>query len=214
MSLDVDLRSLMKKVNKVTGRALNTAVGSSSARSHYELGPDHLFAALLDDQASDVPRILRRFEIDETRARRLVTRTLESMRGGNPGKPAFSPKLLDWIQAGWLHSSVDLGQAEVRSGGLMLAVAANPERFFSQDYLDLFSALSRDALRKEFDAIVSGSSEQTMGAAASAGARGEAGAAAHGRSGDSALARFTVDFTAQARAGKIDPVFGRDREIR
>ena len=217
MSLDVDLRSLMKKVNKVTGRALNTAVGSSSSRSHYELGPDHLFAALLDDQASDVPRILRRFEIDETRARRLVTRTLESMRGGNPGKPAFSPKLLDWIQAGWLHSSVDLGQSEVRSGGLMLAVAANPERFFSQDYLDLFSTLSRDALRKEFDAIVSGSSEQTMGAgaaAASAGARGGAGAAAHGRSGDSALARFTVDFTAQARAGKIDPVFGRDREIR
>src|SRR5436309_1760742 len=81
----------------------------------------------------------------------------------------------------------------------------------------LNTTVSRDALRREFDAIVSGSSEQTMGAgasAASAGARGGPGAAAHGRSGDSALARFTVDFTAQARAGKIDPVFGRDREIR
>jgi type VI secretion system protein VasG len=217
MSLDVDLRSLLQRANKVTARALNTAVGSSSSRSHYELGPDHLFAALLDDQGSDVPRILRRFEIDETRARRLVTRSLETMRGGNPGKPSFSAKLLDWIQAGWLHSSVDLGQTEVRSGGLMLAVAANPGRFFSQEYLDLFSPLGRDALRKDFDSIVGGSSEQTMGAGAAAraaGARGEPGAAARERSADSALARFTVDFAAQARAGEIDPVFGRDREIR
>ncbi len=220
MSLEVDVRALLRKLNRVTNRALNAAVGTSSSRSHYELGPDHLLAALLDEPTSDVPRILRRFEIDETRVRRLVTRALETMRSGNPGKPAFSPKLLDWLQAGWLHSSVDLGQGEIRSGGLMLALAANPGSVLSQDYLDLLAPLSRDTLRKEFDAIVSGSAEQTSGAAAvgagaAEGVTGAPGSPGGGkRSADSALSKYTVDFTAQARAGKIDPVFGRDREIR
>jgi type VI secretion system protein VasG len=217
MSVEVDLRGLLRKLNKVTTRALNAAVGSASARAHYELLPDHFLAALLDESSADLPRALRHFGVDEARARRLVGRALETMRSGNPGKPALSPRLLDWIQAAWLHSSVDLGQPEVRSGGLLLALAASPGAFLTQDYLDLFAPISRDALRRDFDAIVSGSSEQLMGAAAAATARAEDGAARPGagrRSADSALGRFTIDFTSQARDGKIDPVFGRDREIR
>jgi type VI secretion system protein VasG len=222
MSLEVDLRALLRKMNKVTTRALNTAVGASSSRAHYELSPDHLLAALLDEGGSDVPKILRHFGIDEARVRKAVARSLETLRAGNPGKPAFSARLIDWIQAGWLHSSVDLGQPEIRSGGLLLAVAGNPAGILSQDYLDLLSPLGRDTLRRDFDAIVAGSSEQVSGHAAvagramSAGAAGDAArpAGAGKRSADSALAKFTVDFTAQAKAGRIDPVFGRDREIR
>ena len=105
MSLEVDLRSLLRKMNKVTTRALNSAVGQSSARAHYELLPDHLLAALLDETTSDVPKILRRFGIDEGRLRKLVTRSLEGMKSGNPGKPSLSPRLLEWVQSAWLHSS-------------------------------------------------------------------------------------------------------------
>ena len=212
MSLDVDLRSLLGRMNKVTVRALNAAVGASSSRGHHEVSPEHFLSAFLEESTSDVPRILTHFGIDEGRVRKMLSRSLEGMRSGNPGKPAFSERLLDWIQAGWLHSSVDLGQTELRSGGLMLALAQRLGEVFSPDYLDLLEPLSRDALRREFDAIVTGSSEQPVGATAVAVRPGAQGASS--RSVDSALGRYTIDFTAQARAGKIDPVLGRNREIR
>jgi type VI secretion system protein VasG len=214
MSLQVDLRALLRRMNKLTTRALHTAVGMGNSRGHRLVTPDHLLAALLDESRSDAVLILDHFGIDKAHMTKLLTRALEVLKSSDEGKPNFSEALLDWIQTAWLHASVDLGQQELRSGGLMLALAASDrrgEQILSPDYMEILSPLSEETLRNEFDSIVAGSSEQSD-AATPAGAAAAPGEAA--RSADSALGKFCIDLTAQARDGKIDPIFARDREIR
>src|SRR6185503_4449381 len=123
MSIDVNWQALIRRLNTVTQRALLAAVGSSSTRMHYEVLPEHFFAALFDQSDCDVPKILAYFSVDPDQLRKLISKSLEAVRSGHSGKPTFSHRLLEWIQAGWLHASVDLGQPELRSAGLMLALA-------------------------------------------------------------------------------------------
>jgi type VI secretion system protein VasG len=216
MSIEVNWQALIHRLNPLTQRALLAAVGGATTRMHSEVLPEHLLQALLDDTGCDVGLVLDAFEILHGRVRTLLNRALEDMRAGNSGKPTFSPRLLEWIQSGWLHSSVDLGLDEIRSGGLMLALATRGTELLPSEFQGTLAKISAERLRKDFDSIVANSAEGSPGraSAAKAGNAPAAAPGAHTQSADSALGRFTIDFTAQAKAGKIDPIFGRDLEIR
>jgi type VI secretion system protein VasG len=114
---------------------------------------------------------------------------------------------MELFQEAWLLASVDLDENRVRSGALLLAMLKRPAQFASGRYVDLLAVIGKDALQSQFWTVVKGSVEKAAPA--------EGPAREGGPSGDrTALARFCVDFTAKASAGEIDPVFGRDREIR
>jgi type VI secretion system protein VasG len=215
--MDVELKALFRKLNRTLTRAIEGAAGLCVARGHYEVTVEHLLATLLDDPSADLQPILTHFGANTTGLLRDVQRTLERQRAGNTGRPVFSPLLLQWLQDGWLLASVELGDQHLRSGALLVALVQRPDRYTAEDLGAYLEPIRRDELKRDLASIAGASREAQDAAAdaAAAGAGGGGGPAAPGTpSGDSAMARFMIDFTAKARAGEIDPVFGRDREIR
>ena len=196
-----DIRSLLQKLNEPTAVALQAAAGLCIDRGHYEVGPAHLFLALLD-RPSDVAAALRNDSADEATARQALVERIDEYQTGNTGRPAFSPLLLDLIQQAWVAATVHHGASEVRSGHLLEAALADGR----VGVAEAFAPLRAADLRSDFDMLTAGSEE---------GARRPASSPEPARSSAGGpLDEFTTDVTARARAGEIDPVFGRDREIR
>ena len=205
--LSVDIKALLRRMNGFCTRALESAAGLCVSRTHYEVTVEHMLLKMLENPQADLPLILRQFDVDPGRLEKALSECLEDYASGNAAKPVFSPRLLEWIQAGWLTASVDLEEERIRSGALLLAFVNRPAQLASGRYADLLSGIGREALLGGFWAMVKGSVEKAVKAQA-----GEARGAAPGQA--TAIQRFCTDFTAKAAAGEIDPVFGRDREIR
>lgn len=203
--LTANLTSLLDRLNPHCTRALEGAAGACVARTHYEVTVEHLFARLLEEPDGDIPRILRAWEIEPATVRAAVERSFLGLRAGNAGKPVFSPVLLEWCQDAWLVASLDLQEATIRSGALLLALLGRPLQLTAGRYADLLLPIGREELRTRFAVCTAGSCEGAPPAAAAANGAASAGTGA--------LERFCTDFTAKAAAGEIDPVFGRDREI-
>lgn len=205
--LTVDIKSLLRRLNGFCTSCLEGAAGLCVSRTHYEVTVEHVLVKLLENPQADLALILRHFEVDAGRLQKALAQTLEEFKTGNAAKPVFSPLLLEWIQEAWLVASVDLDEARVRSGALLAAFLSRPRQLAGGKYVDLMTTISRDALMKEFWDMVKGSDEKAVKEAAVEAEAGPPGEA-------TALKRFCTDFTAKAAAGEIDPVFGRDREIR
>jgi len=207
----VELKPLVGRLNAFTKQALEDGVGLCVSRSHYEITVEHLLVKLFDNVQADVALLLRQNGVDAALVKRDIDRAIEDMRTGNAGKPAFSPLLLELMQDAWLIASVNLGETRIRSGAVLLAFLARASYYATGDYAAPLRALNRESLLAGFGATCGASIEETPGAAEGAAAGG--GQAAGGGEG-SAIARFCENFTDKARNGKIDPVFGRDKEIR
>jgi type VI secretion system protein VasG len=211
--VQVDLKQLLGRLNPYVKRALETAAGLSVGRSHYEVAVEHLLLVLADDEQRDLGVILRHHGLDASGLKRGLQRATEALKTGNTGRPVFAPGLIELLTDAWLVGSVELGQTHLRSGAILAALLSSPSRYAMADWFEELRAIPLGELKAKFRDIVAASAEEPAGAAA--GAPGTSAAPGGGVfAADGALARFTVNFTEQARIGKIDPVFGRDREIR
>ena len=200
------LRNLLRRCDAQTIQAFQGAASVCASRSHYEVAPEHLLLRLLDETVNDVNAILSTFKVDRARIRRGVQRTLDQMPGQHRGKPALSPKLVELFQSAAVMAD-EFGFEQIRPGLLILALALNPEHVNLGEFATELERINVDQLRDHFHEIV-------LGPAAAAGPREAQRGAAPGAGGGSALEQYTVDLTAKAQAGQIDPVFGRDAEIR
>lgn len=209
---NVNLKALFNCLNPYCKRSMEGAAGMCVARSHYEVNVSHLMAMLLGDVDRDLQLILRHYEIEPARLEKALQHALDSERSGNPGKPSFSEALIELLEEAWMQGSIELHMADIRSGLLLLAMLKNQNRFGQLDWFPLVGDISPDDLRKNFFDITAGSKEEATFIGVEKKDASEAQQAAARE--DSALAKFTIDFTGQAREGKIDPVFCRDREIR
>ncbi|HNN96256.1 MAG TPA: AAA family ATPase, partial [Pseudomonadota bacterium] len=225
----VEYRALLKRLNPVCTRALEAAASQAIRLTHYEIAVEHLLLRLLEEQSGDVVSIYRSLNTSTTPLIRALQRGLDGRKRGNSGRPVFSPLLVAWLQDAWLLGSVEGQASRVRSGHLLSVLLLQPERYEAAAYSEALENIDREAVRRRLDELTSGSTEAALAAAlaaeaaapAGAGAKpatgtgeGAAGKAAPSISDDSALGRYTYDLTARARAGQIDPVLGRDREIR
>ena len=206
----LDLRRLIGRLTPEARRLLEAAAGIAVARQHHEVAVEHLLAAMADQSDGDLAAIARHYGLESERLQAALQAALEAFAAGNQGRPAFSRLLVEWLADGWLAASVELGQPTTRSGALVLALVANPTRFVSLQLAASLEAISRDDLQRHFADIVAGAREDASLRGAEA---GRTAPAAPGPEADSALGRFTLDFTRRAREGGIDPVFCRDREI-
>ncbi|MEP3667983.1 MAG: Clp protease N-terminal domain-containing protein, partial [Roseibium sp.] len=214
--IDLDLRRLIGRLNTYSRRSLEGAAGLAVTRGHFEVTIEHLLHVFAEDSQHDLQSACRHFEIDPAPLKKALDSTLESLKRGNQGRPAFSPLLIEWISDAWLVSSVELDLDQVRSGSLLATVFAKPNRFGDDRWLSHLEAMSFVELKKNFKDIVSQSEETTAGLSArpaGGDAPAEGRSVAPGMDPDSALARFCTNFTQLARDGKIDQVFCRDREI-
>ncbi|GAB4328348.1 MAG: type VI secretion system ATPase TssH [Candidatus Zixiibacteriota bacterium] len=210
----VDLKTLLRKMNSYCGQALENAAGLCVGRSHYEVTVDHVLLKLLDQADADFQLILRFYEIEPSRVMSALQHNVESLKTGNTGKPVFSPLMQKWLEEAWMIGSLSLGEPLLRSGTLVMALMERPEQYLVGGEVLEMSPIDPGALLHDFSNIVASSRETKMSRDAAPSGTAPAMDKTGAPSGDTALGRFCIDFTARAKAGEIDPVFGRDREIR
>src|SRR4029077_6761514 len=204
------------KVNQTTRDALEAGVGLCASRTHYEVEIEHYLMKLLDETDSDLQHILKHFGVDKSRLAAELTRSLDRMKTGNGRGPMLSQMLVRMLTEAWLLGSVDYGAGRIRSGFTVLALYSNDEltRVVREVSKEL-QKIQPDALRKDLLAIVGGSHEEAITAAADepgAAAPGDRPRAAGGKTPN--LDQYTINLSERAKSGKIDPVLGRDPEIR
>lgn len=210
--MDFELKSLVDTLNPQCRKSLEAAAGLCVSQTNYNVEIEHLLLKMVEMPGTDVVQILRRFDIDQSQAVRELTFAVDLLKRGNSGTPALSPHISEAIREGWLISSIHLRGGTVRTGALLLALLDTPTlRGLLADSAPTLMRIQRDELRREIRDIIAGSVEDAVPNAPAAAGTG-AGATGGGKT--EALDLYTHDLTAQARAGKIDPIFGRDQEIR
>ena len=215
--MPANLRSLIGKLNDTARKAMEGAAGLCLARTHYDIEVEHFLLKALDAADGDLSLILRYFEIDKSRLTGELTRGLDKLKSGNARTPALSPSLMKMLTEAWTVGSLDFGAAQIRTGFIVLALATSDELVrLMREVSKEFQKVQGDALRKDFAAIVAGSVEDAGTAAAEETAGDAAAGGAVPRAGGKTpnLDQYTVNLTENAKQGKIDPVLGRDFEIR
>jgi type VI secretion system protein VasG len=216
--MSLDLRSLIGKLDDTSRRALEGAAGLAVSRTHYEVELEHWLVKLLESADSDIPLILRKFEMNPDRLLASLERALEDYKTGSSGRPTLTETIQDLAKEGWVWSSVHFGLAKIRSGALLLAALKDAR--LRQRLLQIHPPLKNvlvESLENDFVEIVGGSPEDrevsALGESVSRDlAGGEQGSAPATRT--PSLDQYCVDLTREAREGRIDPVLGRDPEIR
>ncbi len=208
--MDHDIKTLFSKLNEPGTNVLHNAVGLCVSRTNYEITVEHFLVKALEDTQGDIQSILRYFEIDPARVNAALADALEDQKAGNPGKPTFSPLLVELLEKAWMITSINLTATRIRTGAVFMALLSKPSLFGSGRYVDLLKPISRDTLLKDFRKITDSSAEQKADFPPVAGSS-ETGE--HHSAGDGYLAKYCQDFTAKAAEGGIDPVFGREDEI-
>src|SRR5438445_4125514 len=213
----MNLKSLIGKLNDSTRGALEAAAGLCLARTHYDIEVEHYLSKLLDSTDNDVAAIFKHFEIDTSRFSGELARALDRLKAGNERTPALSPSLMRMLVEAWTIGSIDYNAGQVRTGFTILALATHEELVrLMRDISREFQKIQPDALKKDFASIIANSGEEVEAAAAAAATAGPGAPSGGPKPGGKTpnLDQFTINLTEKAKNGKIDPVLGRDFEIR
>ncbi len=215
--MNVNLKSLVGRLNDVTRNALEGAAGLCLSRTNYDVEVEHILAKLLEQDDTDLHKIASHYEVNLDRLTKDVSTALDRLKSGNSRTPGLSDRIPRWIQDAWLLASVDFGAARVRSGHLVLALLTNEGLSrIARDVSKEFSHISAEDLQAKLPEITADSAEERDAVALgeTAGVSGGPQVASGIPGKTKSLDQYTEDLTAKARAGKIDPVLGRDFEIR
>ena len=212
----VDLKSVVGRLSETCRRQLEAAAGLTLSRSHYNVEIEHVLLKLVETAGSDVATILRKRELDAGRVATELTRALDRLKTGNARAPSLSPDIVTWLREAWLIASLEAGAARIRSGHLLAALLSDDALARTvKESCPTLATLPANEVRKNLADLASGSDEaaqaETLASAPGGGGAPIAGGAPRG---DGPLDQFCTDLTAQAKAGKIDPILGRDSEIR
>jgi type VI secretion system protein VasG len=216
--MTVNLKALMGRLDSTCRNALESAAGLCHSRTNYAVEIEHFLLKLVEPPDTDFARILRQYEIDASRLTRDVTAAVDRLKKGNAGAISMSDRIPQWVERAWLVGSIDYGSGKVRSGHLVVALLSHDDTAaLARGISKEFGAISVEGLKKKLPEIVAGSVEErevaSLGGASAPGGADDAGATGVAPGGKT-LDQYTVDLTAKARAGHIDPVLGRDFEIR
>ncbi|MCR6480163.1 type VI secretion system ATPase TssH [Variovorax sp. ZS18.2.2] len=220
--MSTSLKTLITKLNGSARMATQRAANLCLANGHYEVDLEHLFLALLEQTDNDLARVLRANRISATAIQSDLEREIQTFKNGNTRTPVFSQHLQQLFQQAWLLASLDAHVAQIRSGHLLLALLTEPDLAqLAQRGSPLFAKIRLEDLKHDFDKLTDGSSEAAeAGASGAAATEGDAqqapaDALAAGVPGKTpALDQFTTNLTQRAKDGALDPVIGRDTEIR
>lgn len=217
---EISRAALFGKLNSVAYKAIEAATVFCKLRGNPYVELAHWFHQLLQLQDSDLHRIIRQFNIEPARLARDLTEALDRLPRGSTSITDLSSHVEEAVERGWVYGSLMFGESQVRTGYLVLGILKTPSlRHALLGLSSEFDKVKVEALSERFDEYVGDSPENALTASDgfNAGAvPGEAsGAMAPSAMGkQEALKRFTVDLTEQARSGKLDPIVGRDEEIR
>jgi type VI secretion system protein VasG len=216
---EISRASLFGKLNRVAYKAIEGATVFCKLRGNPYVELVHWLQQILQSPDSDLQRIVRHFELDSSRLAKDVTDALDRLPRGASSISDLSAHVESAVERGWVYATLMFGDTQVRTGYLAVGLLKTPTlRNALVGISREFERIKPDVLSDEFARVVSGSAEDGLGASdrTSLAAPGEASdALAPAQLGkQEALKRFATDVTARARRGEIDPITGRDEEIR
>ena len=212
---------LFGKLNPLAYRAIESATVFCKLRGNAYVELVHWLNQILQLQDSDIHRIIKHFGFDAGRLAQDFTAALDRLPRGATAISDFSVHVVEATERAWVYATLMFGESQVRSGHLLFAALQAPTlRNAVLGISKEFAKIRADDLGETFAKIVAGSPEDRMAAydgsqlgAAQPGEASEAMAPAP-MGKQEALKRFSTDLTERARKGEIDPVVGRDEEIR
>lgn len=212
--------ALFGKLNALAYKAIESATVFCKMRGNPHVEFSHWLNQILQEEDSDIHRIIQHFELQAPVLARDLTSALEKLPTGATSISNLSPYIEDAVERGWVYGTLAFGESQVRTGHLIVGLLGTKglEQVLTSISKE-FKKIKFDDLQEDFNRIVGASPEQHLSAK-----DGFNAGAAPGESSDAiapaqmgkqeALKQFTVDMTEQARLGEIDPVVGRDEEIR
>ncbi len=215
--MSLNLKSLIGKLNDTTRDTLNNSAGLCMSRTHYDIEIEHYLLKALESSDNDIAVILKHYGVDKSRLTADLQRSLDNLKTGNARPPAFSPSLVKMLSEAWAIGSIEYDAGSVRTGFTLLALLTNEElaRLVRETSKEL-KHIDPEGLRKDFYTVVANSREVQAALKPSGGTgdqtTSDGPSAAKGKTPN--LDAYTVNMTENARAGKIDPVLGRDAEVR
>ncbi|MES2183310.1 MAG: type VI secretion system ATPase TssH [Pseudomonadota bacterium] len=229
--MQIDIRTLLGRLDTECKSAMEKAAELCVQQTHYNVEIEHMLTRLLEAGTQDFAAVLDRFDVSADALQGQLQKSLDGFKRGNGRTPALSPEFVPLFQEAWLLSSMLLGQQQIRPGTLLLALLeVDSLRGRLLDAAPALLKIPRATLHDELAGLLAGTPESGTPAAQvvpgvpsmADGGTKPAGAPAGpqmptGRRGGSAtpnLDQFTVDVTELARQGAIDPIRGRDGEIR
>lgn len=200
----MDLKTLVQRLNPICFRALEQAAERSRAQGHWFVEPEHLLLALLDDEHSDLACCLSGAGIAADALRDEIRRALAQFKTGCTRMPIFSIQLAELLEGTLLLAS--LRQMKNVRSALLLLTLLTRERLRAQLALGmpLLLKIPAETLEEQWQIWCRGSAETVCNAPGEAPAVGD----------ENVLEQYTYDLTHAAREGRIDPIIGRDAEIR
>jgi type VI secretion system protein VasG len=214
--------ALFGKLNNVAYKGIESATVFCKMRGNPYVEIVHWLHQLLQLQDSDLHRIIKKFELNPSHLARDFTEALDRLPAGATSISDLSSHVQEAAEQGWLYASLMYGSNQVRSGHLVVGmVKTNELRNALHAISGQFKKINADTLLDEFKDIVAGSPEELL--TAHDGSKLGGGAAPGEYSGamppaqmgkQAALKQFSVDLTEAARKGELDPIVGRDEEIR
>ena len=211
----LDLRSLIGRLDDHCRRALEAAAGLTMSRTHYNVEIEHWLVKLAEGTDTDFAAIFRQYDIDHGRFLADLNKALDKLKTGNSRAPGLAPDVVDTAKQAWLLASIEQGLARVRSGHVLLALLS--DETLARRAREASSQLLKiqpDVLKRDLATITAGSTEASTPMAADGAAPATDENGVPRPAGNGALDLYTYDLTARARDGKIDPILGRDFEIR
>ncbi|WP_372177554.1 type VI secretion system ATPase TssH [Xanthomonas axonopodis pv. phyllanthi] len=219
---EISRSALFGKLNPLAYRGIESATVFCKLRGNPYVELVHWLHQLLQLQDSDLHRVIKHFQLNPSTLARDVTSALDALPRGSTAVTDLSANVEEAVERGWVYASLSFGEAQVRTGYLVVGILSvrglrNALLAISKE----FDKLKPAVLSEDFAQIVAGSPEDgllpsngfSLGQTAAPGeASGAIAPAALGK--QEALKKFTTDLTAQAREGKLDPIIGRDDEIR
>ena len=210
--ININLKSLVGKLNEPCRLALESAAGLCMSRTHYNVEVEHWLAKLLELGDSDIQGILEKFDIKIGVLTQDLNRELDKIKTGNSRAPALSPTIVDLAKSAWILASVEYGHAQATSAHILAALLMDDSLRRTVSSKQLLE-IPAESLREVVRAIVGTTSESQNSAHGDTSQSHDQSAPA-APSKTPSLDKFTVNLTQAAKEGRIDAVLGRDEEIR
>jgi type VI secretion system protein VasG len=219
---EINRAALFGKLNSLGYKGIEAATVFCKMRGNPYVELVHWLHQILQLPDSDLLRVARHFEFDHARLAKDITESLDKLPRGATSISDLSSHVEEAVERGWVYSTLMFGESQVRTGHLLVGILKTRGLAHALSGVSAeFQKVNVDELTRDFAKVTAGSVEERL--AATDGSRVGGGAvpgeasgamppAAMGR--EEALKQFSTDLTEQARKGKIDPIIGRDEEIR
>ncbi|MGH1373721.1 MAG: type VI secretion system ATPase TssH [Cellvibrionaceae bacterium] len=211
--IHINLKSLVDKMTVSMRDSLEGAAGICLAHTQYNVEIEHWLLKLLDSGDTDLLALLEKHEVNAAELAKQLAQAIARFKTGSSRPAALSPTIVEASKNAWMLASVDYGQGAISSGHLLAALLLNDQsRLPLLQSCKELEAIAPESLRETAKAIFGSTGESQSAVNASFEAVGDAAKVSASKT--PSLDKYTINLTQRAQSGEIDPVLGRDEEIR